>query len=233
MQNHHNWNCFVSQKLQLFRKAMKPIAIFVHIKLTLTTFKSDTNEGGHPKIKCHDWFGSLLMRPLIISHSWLSLINYCWFVKSLSHCKLNNYLAINNSNCTCEVRNGWCEIHSKMSHSVDWRKQQIWSLFSFFWFKTARPRVYLLPHWKLLFFIYFIFIFFWRGALCDPCELLQRSKYHIFILQKVNENCDLGKSQENFRKFHCCWPVGTLLYFMTMLIMFWLPLDVKICKDSS
>ena len=37
--------------------------------------------------------------------------------------------------------------------------------------------------------------------LCDPCDFLQRSKYHIFVLQKVSENWDLvrkksGKSQE-------------------------------------
>ena len=33
MSNHYIWNCFASQKLQLFSKAMKPKAIFVHFQV--------------------------------------------------------------------------------------------------------------------------------------------------------------------------------------------------------
>ena len=85
MSNHYNWNCFAFQKLQLFSKAMKAKASFVHFKLSLTTFSLETTEGGHPKIKCHRWYVNLLMMLLVISHSWLSLINYFWFVNSLQH----------------------------------------------------------------------------------------------------------------------------------------------------
>ena len=33
MSNHYNWNCFASQKLQLFNQAMKPKASFVHFQV--------------------------------------------------------------------------------------------------------------------------------------------------------------------------------------------------------
>ena len=33
MSNHYNWNCFANQKLQLFSKAMKPKASFVHFQV--------------------------------------------------------------------------------------------------------------------------------------------------------------------------------------------------------
>ena len=52
-------NCNYSEK----QWNPKPF-FFVHFKLTLTTSSLKTNEGGHPKIKCHDRFGNLLMRPL-------------------------------------------------------------------------------------------------------------------------------------------------------------------------
>ena len=62
-------NCNFSEK------QWNPKPFFVHFKLTLTAFSLETNEGGNPKIRCHDWFVNLLMRHLTISHSWLSLIN--------------------------------------------------------------------------------------------------------------------------------------------------------------
>ena len=33
MSNHYNWDCFASQKLQLFSKAMKPKASFAHFQV--------------------------------------------------------------------------------------------------------------------------------------------------------------------------------------------------------
>ena len=44
--------------------------------------------------------------------------------------------------------------------------------------------------------------------LCDSCEFLKKSKYPVFILQKVSKNVKIvtwsGKSQEKVRKFHRC-----------------------------
>ena len=49
------------------------------------------------------------------------LLLICWFTatSSVEYLLSNEYC-----NHTCEVRNAWCEIHSKTSHSVDWREQQ-------------------------------------------------------------------------------------------------------------
>ena len=50
--------------------------------------------------------------------------------------------------------------------------------------------------------------FFFFLHLCDPCEFRWRSKYRIFMLQKVSKNRDFVR--ERVRKFHCWWPAGNL-----------------------
>ena len=43
--------------------------------------------------------------------------------------KVEYLLSNEYCNLTCEIGNGWCDIHSKTSHSIDWTAQQKWTLF--------------------------------------------------------------------------------------------------------
>ena len=43
--------------------------------------------------------------------------------------KVEYLLSNEYCNRTCEVGNGWCEVQSKTSLSVDWTAQQKWTLF--------------------------------------------------------------------------------------------------------
>ena len=106
--NHYNWNCFASQKLQLFSKALKPKANFAHY-ITMVPL-TDSMPKFFPEVRLptqlnqakkmsnhYNWncfasqklqLCSRAMKPKagfvhFQVNSSLSLINYCWFVNSL------------------------------------------------------------------------------------------------------------------------------------------------------
>ena len=71
MSNQYNWNCFASQKLQLFNQAMKPEASFVHFQVKFNILIiNQLGRSSPPRLNAIVGLG------ICIWGFWLSVISY-------------------------------------------------------------------------------------------------------------------------------------------------------------